>query len=96
MLLRGASVESLTDGVLTLGFAHEGNVKGFMASGHDQVLSLVLERMLGITLKIRAVAAAPGSSAAGSRRGPARAGSGGYEGTGRGSFCGRRVLRPGP
>jgi DNA polymerase-3 subunit gamma/tau len=79
ILLRDASVHSLSDGVLTLNFTREGEAKGFMAGGHDQVLSLVLKRTLGISPQIRTVIGAPGGQPPAARP-AARAGSGGQSG----------------
>ena len=58
ILLRGATVDSLTDGVLTLRFAREGDAKGFAGNGHDRALSRVLQEMLGISPQIKAVVGA--------------------------------------
>jgi DNA polymerase-3 subunit gamma/tau len=57
MLLRNATVQSLTDGVLTVRFAREGDVKGFVASGCDADLERVLAGSFGLKVKVRAVAA---------------------------------------
>jgi DNA polymerase III subunit gamma/tau len=46
--LSDATVESLTDGVLTLAFARPGMAKGFMG-GYDKDLANVLTSMFGIT-----------------------------------------------
>jgi DNA polymerase-3 subunit gamma/tau len=63
MLLRNASVHSLTDGVLTLSFAREGDVKGFTGSGCDADLQRVLADSFGLKVQIKAVtgASAPGA-----------------------------------
>src|SRR5205807_8475338 len=42
MLLSNASVLSLQDGILTLRFPRDGDLKGFSVSGHDAVLKRVL------------------------------------------------------
>jgi DNA polymerase III subunit gamma/tau len=60
--LNSATAESLQDGVLTLRFAQAGAATGFTARGSDQDLVQVLGQMLGITPRIRAVAAEPGAS----------------------------------
>jgi len=57
MLLSHASVLSLEDGVLTLRFPREGDVKGFSVSGHDAVLKRVLSSDFGLNVTIRGVAA---------------------------------------
>jgi DNA polymerase III subunit gamma/tau len=53
--VNSASVDTLQDGILTLRFSREGEAKVFSA-GRSEVLGQVLERMLGITPRIRAVA----------------------------------------
>ena len=55
ILLSNATVDSLTDGVLTLKFGREGDAKGFSGSGCDQDLGQVLQAMFGITPQIRAI-----------------------------------------
>jgi DNA polymerase III subunit gamma/tau len=65
ILLNSASVDSLEGGVLTLAFNREGEAKGFATSGHDQVLTGVLGAMLGLNVRVRALA----GTAAGSRGG---------------------------
>jgi len=59
LLLSNASVDTLQDGVLTLRFTREGEAKGFSGSGYDQELGQVLQNMLGISPRVRAVAAPP-------------------------------------
>jgi DNA polymerase III subunit gamma/tau len=59
ILLASATVQSLADNALTIGFPGEGQAKGFVSSGHDAVLSQVLREMFGITPQIKAVARAP-------------------------------------
>ena len=58
--LSSATVDTLHDGVLTLRFAREGEARGFSARRSDGDLGQVLERMLGITPRIRAVAGLAG------------------------------------
>ena len=74
IMLRGASVRSLSDGVLTLSFVREGDAKGFAGNGHDQALARVLQQMLGISPQIRTVVGAP--DGAGSAAGAAPPGRG--------------------
>jgi hypothetical protein len=65
ILLNAASVDSLEGGLLTVAFAGEGQAKGFAASGHDQVLTGVLATMLGLNVRVRAIAhGGPGSRTA--------------------------------
>ncbi len=60
--LNSATAESLQAGVLTLRFAQAGAATGFTARGSDQDLAGVLGQMLGISPRIRTVAAEPGAS----------------------------------
>ena len=79
MLLSNASVLSLEDGVLTLRFPREGDVKGFSVSGHDAVLKRVLSSDFGLNVTIKGVAAGdvaaqtgrPGTAAPAAARPPA-------------------------
>jgi DNA polymerase-3 subunit gamma/tau len=57
MLLRNAVVQSLADGVLTVRFAKEGDVKGFASSGCDADLKRVLATSFGLNVQVRAVSA---------------------------------------
>jgi len=70
ILLRGASVDSLRDGVLTLNFVREGDAKGFAGGGHDRALARVLQEMLGISPQIRTVVGAPDGAASAARAAP--------------------------
>jgi DNA polymerase III subunit gamma/tau len=56
LLLRNASVLSVEDGVLTLRFPREGDVKGFSVSGHDAILKRVLSSDFGLNVTIKGVA----------------------------------------
>ena len=76
ILLTNATVESLTEGVLTVEFAREGDAKGFANSGHDRLLGDVLQQMFGISPQVRATARPPGGGPGGSR-GSAGPGAGG-------------------
>jgi DNA polymerase III subunit gamma/tau len=60
MLLHNASVLSIEDGVLTLRFAREGEMKGFSVSGHDAVLKRVLSADFGLDVMVRGVTGAAG------------------------------------
>ena len=89
ILLSNTSVVSVEDGILTLRFARDGDLKGFAASGHDAVLKRVLADRFGLNVTVKGVvggdagappAAGPGHGAAGS--GPA-AGPGQAAGPGR-------------
>jgi DNA polymerase-3 subunit gamma/tau len=60
LLLNPASVDSLEGGVLTIAFPREGEAKGFSTSGHDQVLTEVLNRMLGLSVRVRGIVGGSG------------------------------------
>ena len=70
LLLSNASVDTLQDGVLTLRFTREGEAKGFSGSGYDQELGRVLQNMLGISPRVRAVAMAAGGGGSSWAAGP--------------------------
>ena len=80
MLLSNASVLSLEDGILTLRFPRDGDLKGFSVSGHDAVLKRVLSASFGLNVTVKGVAGgdppagAPGVRPGGS--GPANPASG--------------------
>jgi DNA polymerase-3 subunit gamma/tau len=78
MLLSNASVLSLEDGILTLRFPRDGDLKGFSVSGHDAILKRVLSERFGVNVTIKGVAGGDAGSAAR----PARPGPG-YPGAGR-------------
>ena len=56
MLLSNASVLSLADGILTLRFPRDGDLKGFSVSGHDAVLVRVLSASFGLNVTVKGVA----------------------------------------
>ena len=56
MLLSNASVLSLADGILTLRFPRDGDLKGFSVSGHNAVLKRVLSARFGLTVTVKGVA----------------------------------------
>ncbi len=56
MLLSNASVLSLADGILTLRFPRDGDLKGFSVSGHDAVLKRVLTASFGLNVTVKGVA----------------------------------------
>ena len=55
MLLSNATIVSLDDGILTLRFARDGDVKGFTTSGCDADLQRVLVSAFGLNVRIRAL-----------------------------------------
>ena len=56
MLLSNASVLSLQDGILTLRFPRDGDLKGFSVSGHDAILKRVLSASFGLNVTVKGVA----------------------------------------
>ena len=74
ILLDNATVDSLSDGVLTLNFSNEGYAKGFSASSYDQDLGRVLQAIIGTAPQIRSVSSGPAGRPAAGR--PDRAGPG--------------------
>jgi DNA polymerase III subunit gamma/tau len=76
MLLSTASVLALEDGVLTLRFARDGDLKGFTTSGCDADLRRVLSSGFGLNVAVRGVTGGdPGAGPAGPA-GPGSAGPG--------------------
>jgi len=55
MLLSNATAVSLDDGILTLRFARDGDVKGFTTSGCDADLKRVLASQFDLNVRIRAL-----------------------------------------
>jgi DNA polymerase-3 subunit gamma/tau len=68
-LLRSASVLSLEDGILTLRFPREGEIKAFTVSGHDAVLKRVLSADFGLEVAVKGVTG-PDSGARPARSSP--------------------------
>jgi DNA polymerase III subunit gamma/tau len=70
ILLRNATVVSLDDGVLTLRFTRDGDVKGFTTSGCDADLKRVLSSRFGLDVMVKAVSPnSPEGAADRNRRG---------------------------
>ena len=66
ILLSNASVLSVQDGVLTLRFARDGDLKGFSTSGCDADLQRVLSARFGLNVMVKGVVGAdPGAGRAG-------------------------------
>src|SRR5262249_46132423 len=84
ILLSNASVDTLQDNVLTLRFTREGEARGFSGSDYDQDLGRVLQKMLGIGPKIRAISGAAPVARPGAARGGSGAGGGASAGPGAG------------
>jgi DNA polymerase-3 subunit gamma/tau len=74
IVLSNASVQSLEDGVLTLRFARDGELKGFTTSGCDADLKRVLSTGFGLNVMIRGVTGADPVSAGTRSAGPASPG----------------------
>lgn len=92
ILLEKATVESLSDGALTLNFTNEGYAKGFGSSGYDADLGRVLKNMFGISPQIRAI-----TGGTGGQSGPGGpGGSGGHSGGGGGQSGAGFGSPPGP
>jgi DNA polymerase III subunit gamma/tau len=64
MLLSNANVLSLEDGILTLRFPRDGEMKGFSVSGHDAVLKRVLSARFGLTVTVKGVTGGDAASGA--------------------------------
>jgi len=76
ILLSNASVLSLEDGVLTLQFARDGDLKGFSTSGCDADLKRVLSTGFGLNVAVRGVTGADPDSGMTRSAGPASPGRG--------------------
>jgi DNA polymerase III subunit gamma/tau len=100
MLLSNASVVSVQDGILTLRFAREGDLKGFSSSGCDADLKRVLSTGFGLNVMVKGVTggdpgAGPGGLAA-RTSGPGSGGPGaGGQGAGGPGAGGQGGSRPG-
>ena len=76
MQLSNATVHTLEDGVLVIGFAREGEAKGFTARGSDQEMATALAEVLGVKLRVRALAGIPAAGRPGHHTAPAAAAGG--------------------
>jgi DNA polymerase III subunit gamma/tau len=85
--LSGAAVDTLQDGILTLRFAQEGTAAGFSARRSED-LGQVLEQLLGLSPRIKAVSGAAPEGRAGSG-GAGPAGSSGGRASADGASAGR-------
>ena len=56
MLLSHALAKNLTEDVLTIEFPRDGDVKGFLVSGHEKVLTDAILDVLGVRLRLASVA----------------------------------------
>ncbi len=71
IVIGNASVASFDEGVLTLRFPRQGDVKGFQGSKYEDLLKQALNTMFGINVVIRAVTGGGDAPAPGRRPGPA-------------------------
>ena len=69
ILLRNATVQSLADGILTVRFPKEGDVKGFASSGCDADLKRVLADSFGLNVQVKAVSGADSGNSSGAAGG---------------------------
>src|SRR6185437_9530965 len=70
MLVRNASVASYDEGVLTLRFPRQGDVKGFQGTKYEDVLKQALNAMFGINVVIRAITGGGDAPSPARRPGP--------------------------
>ena len=73
IVIGNASVVTLDEGVLTIRFPRQGDVKGFQIGGYEDLLKQVLHAMFGINVAIRPVTGGDTPPAPGRRPGPAPA-----------------------
>jgi DNA polymerase-3 subunit gamma/tau len=89
ILLGSASVHSLHEGILTLRFTRDGDLKAFNSSGHDAILKKVLSTGFGLNVTVKGVVGAgAGPVAAGPGGGRPGAVGGSGRGAGYGSAAG--------
>ena len=70
IVIGNASVASFDEGVLTLRFPRQGDVKGFQGSKYEDLLKQALNTMFGINVVIRAVTGGGDAPSPGRRPGP--------------------------
>jgi DNA polymerase-3 subunit gamma/tau len=73
MVIGNASVASFDEGVLTLRFPRQGDVKGFQGGKYEDLLKQVLNAMFGINVVVRAITGGGDAPSAARRPGPAPA-----------------------
>ncbi len=94
MLLSNASVLSVEDGILTLRFLRDGDLKGFSVSGHDAILKRVLSASFGLNVTVKGVAGADPGPSGGPGGGPGDGHSGGHGAGARPGRPGQGAARP--
>ncbi len=70
MIIGNASVASFDEGVLTLRFPRQGDVKGFQGGKYEDLLKQVLNTMFGINVVVRAVTGGGDAPSPARRPGP--------------------------
>jgi DNA polymerase-3 subunit gamma/tau len=70
ILIGNASVASFDEGVLTLRFPRQGDVKGFQGTKYEDLLKQAINAMFGINVVIRAVTGGGDAASPGRRPGP--------------------------
>jgi DNA polymerase-3 subunit gamma/tau len=70
IVIRNASVASLDEGVLTLRFPRQGDVKGFQGTKYEDLLKQELNAMFGVNVVIRAITGGGDAPSPGRRPGP--------------------------
>ena len=70
IMVGNASVASFDEGVLTLRFPRQGDVKGFQGSKYEDLLKQALNAMFGINVVIRAITGGGDAPSPGRRPGP--------------------------
>jgi DNA polymerase-3 subunit gamma/tau len=73
MVTRNASVASFDEGVLTLRFPRQGDVKGFQGTKYEDLLKQELNTMFGVNVVIRAITGGGDGPSPARRPGPAPA-----------------------
>jgi DNA polymerase-3 subunit gamma/tau len=70
ILIGNASVASFDEGVLTLRFPRQGDVKGFQGTKYEDLLKQAINAMFGINVVVRAVTGGGDAASPGRRPGP--------------------------
>ncbi len=70
IVIGNASVASFDEGVLTLRFPRQGDVKGFQGSKYEDLLKQAINAMFGVNVVIRAVTGGGDAPSPGRRPGP--------------------------